>query len=286
MKLNFYAFADESSPFINEQITALKNVGFDGVELRTVDEQNVSDISIEKAREVKAKFEDAGLKIWTLGSPLGKIEMGKDSFEEHLKKVRHTIELANLFNAENIRMFSFYIPNGKNPDEYRNEIIDRLSIMTELSHKAGITMCHENEKGIYGDTPERCLDILNSVKNLSAIFDPANFVQCGVDTKKAWELLKDRVKYLHIKDSRADGNVVPAGDGEGNVPFIVEDYVKRGGNSFTVEPHLTVFSALKDLEREGEEIKVGNAIKFDSKEEAFIFACRKFRKITEEISWK
>lgn len=286
MKLNFYAFADESSPFIDEQIIALKNVNFDGVELRTVDEQSVSDISIEKAREVKAKFDDAGLRIWTLGSPLGKIEMGKDSFEEHLDKVKHTLELANLLGTENIRMFSFYIPNGRPAEEYRNEIIDRLSVMTELANKAGITMCHENEKGIYGDTPERCLDILNSVKYLSAIFDPANFVQCEVDTKRAWELLRDRVKYLHIKDSREDGNVVPAGDGAGNIPFIVEDFVKRGGNSFTVEPHLTVFSALKGLEREGEEIKVGNTIQFGSKEEAFIFACNKFRKITEEIQWK
>ena len=32
-----------------------------------------------------------------------------------------------------------------------------------------------------------------------AVFDPANFVQCGQDTVKAYEMLKDHIAYLHIK---------------------------------------------------------------------------------------
>ena len=40
---------------------------------------------------------------------------------------------------------------------------------------------------------------------MKAIFDPANYVQCEVDTLKAWEMIKPYVKYLHIKDALADG---------------------------------------------------------------------------------
>lgn len=300
-RINFCAFADESSHFTDGQIDALKRNGFQGIEMRIVDEYKtlvtnengeqeektkelmVSDITLEKAREVRKKFEDAGLRVWSIGSPLGKIEMGKDSFPEHLEKVKHTLEIAKEFGAENIRMFSFYIPKDTNPEIYRNEIIDRLSQMTELAKGTGIKMCHENEKGIYGDTPERCLDILNAVPELAAIFDPANFVQCGVDTKKAWEILGDKVKYLHIKDALADGSVVPPGDGIGNIEYIVEQYIKRGGNSFTVEPHLVNFAALKQLEREGEESKVGLVSHFDSKESAFDYACQTFKGIVEKI---
>ncbi len=281
--IGFYAFADESSPFIDEQIKALHKNGYNGVEMRTVDEQSISDISIEKAKQVKKKFDDAGLKIWSLGSPLGKIDMDTGDFNEHLEKVKHTLELCKILEAQNIRMFSFYIPNGKQPEIYRNEIIDRLGIMTSLADDAGVFMCHENEKGIYGDTAERCLDILNAVPSLKAIFDPANFVQCGVDTKKAWEILGDKITYMHIKDALADGNVVPAGEGIGNVPYIVKEFIAGGGNSFTVEPHLAVFSALKSLEREGDEIKVGLAKRFDTKPEAFDFACQTFKNIVAEI---
>ncbi len=281
-KIGLYAFADESSPFIDEQIVALQKNGYDGIEMRTVDEQSISDISIEKAKEVKKKFDDAGLKVWSLGSPLGKIEMEKDEFAPHIEKVKHTIELANILGAENIRMFSFYIPKEKDPANYRNEIMDRLSQMVELSKGTGVTLCHENEKGIYGDNAERCLDILEHVSGLGAIFDPANFIQCGVDTKKAWELLGSRIKYMHIKDAREDNMVVPPGEGIGNIEYIVGEFIKGGGNAFTVEPHLSEFTALRSLEREGEESNVGD-FRFASKPEAFDYACTTFKAIVENI---
>ncbi|HAA24848.1 MAG TPA: xylose isomerase, partial [Ruminiclostridium sp.] len=46
----------------------------------------------------------------------------------------------------------------------------------------GIILAHENEKGIYGDTPERCVDIIKSMNcdYVRAVFDPANFIQCDV----------------------------------------------------------------------------------------------------------
>ena len=50
---------------------------------------------------------------------------------------------------------------------------------------------------------------------LDGVFDPANFVQCGIDTIEAFELLQDRITYLHIKDALPDGSVVPAGKGHG-----------------------------------------------------------------------
>ncbi len=281
-KLGFYAFADESSPFIDEQIKALLKNGYDGVEMRTVDEVSISDITIEKAKEVRKKFDDAGLKVWSLGSPLGKIEMEKDDFAEHLEKVRHTLELSHILGAENIRMFSFYIPEGKDPAIYRNEIMDRLSQMVALAKDAGVALCHENEKGIYGDTAERCLDVLETVPGLCGIFDPANFGQCGVDTKKAWELVGPYIKYMHIKDAREDCKVVPPGEGIGNVPYIVGEFIKKGGNSFTVEPHLSAFTALKSLERPGEESNVDN-FRFKSKPEAFDYACQTFKKIAESV---
>ncbi|MEE1280078.1 MAG: sugar phosphate isomerase/epimerase family protein [Oscillospiraceae bacterium] len=282
-KIGFYAFADESSGYIDDQIVALKKNGYDGVEMRTVDEESISDISIEKAKEVKKKFDDAGLKVWSLGSPLGKIDIEKDEFAPHIEKVKHTIELANILGSENIRMFSFYIPKGSDPANYRNEVMDRLSQMVELAKGTGVTLCHENEKGIYGDTAERCLDILEHVSGLGAIYDPANFIQCGVDTKKAWELLGSRIKYMHIKDADEDNKVVPPGEGIGSIEYIVGEFIKGGGNAFTVEPHLYEFTALKSLEREGEESNVGS-FRFASKPEAFDYACQTFKAIVEKVT--
>ena len=278
-----YAFADEASARIDLQIEALRRNGLQGLEIRNVDGENVSAISRTKAREVRAKLEDAGLITWSIGSPLGKIDIEKDDFEAHLDALRHTLEVAEVLGAKNIRMFSFFIPAGKDPAGYRNEVLDRLHRMVEVSAGSGIALCHENEKGIYGDNAARCLDLLTAEPRLLGVFDPANFVQCGQDTPEAWALLKERIDYLHIKDAFfADGRVVPAGKGEGHVPEIVRDYLARGGSAMTVEPHLTVFAGLKDQEREGERSAVGTYA-YESADAAFDAACGALKEILAEV---
>lgn len=278
-----YAFADEASSLIDEQIKAMLRNHLQGLEIRNVDGQNISAIPLEKAKEVYQKISDAGLRVWSIGSPIGKIDIEQDDSVQHLDVLKRTIDIARELKSENIRMFSFYLPMEKDPTLFKNEVMDRLHQMAEAAKGSGVTLCHENEKGIYGDNAARCNEILAEVPELAGVFDPANFVQCGQDTLEAWKLLQDRIKYLHIKDAMfADGSVVPAGKGEGNVPFIVKDYLAKGGCHMTVEPHLKVFSGLKALERKGEESKLESKYVFETNDEAFDAACAALRAILAE----
>lgn len=276
--MKIYAFADEASANIDEQIKAMKENKLDGLEIRNVDGVNISRITKEKAKEVRKKLDDAGLLVWTIGSPIGKIDIEKDDFALHTEKFRHTLELADILGAENIRLFSFFT-SAENRGSYKDKVIERLGTFFEIAKGSGITLCHENEKGIYGDIPERCLEIHKALPEMKAIFDPANYVQCEVDTLKAWEMIKPYVKYLHIKDALADGNAVPAGKGIGNVKFILDDYIRNGGDSVTVEPHLTVFDGLKALEKEGDTSVVGEVYKYSSNTEAFTAAVSALREL-------
>lgn len=266
------AFADEASSMIDAQIAAMKRNGVVGLEMRQVDGENVSSITVKKAREVKAKLDDAGLVTWSMGSPIGKIDIVSGDFAAELDKLKHTIELANVLGARNIRMFSFYMPEGKDPAAYRNEVLDRLAKMAEIAQGTGVTLCHENEKGIYGDIPERCVEIHRAVEQIAGVFDPANYVQCGQDTWHCWELVNPYIKYMHIKDARKDGFVVPAGHGEGQVARLLEAYSAKGGEWLTIEPHLTLFSGLAALEREGEKSQVGEHV-YETADAAFDAAC-------------
>lgn len=281
--IKIFAFSDEASPNIDGQILALKRNGLDGCELRGTEYGNVSDLSVEQAREIRRKFDNNGLSVWSLGSPIGKIDIINDDFKAHLDKFKHTLDLSGELGATNIRMFSFYIPNGEKYETYKNEVIYRLSLMCELASPYKVTLCHENEKGIYGDNAERSLEILNSVPELAYVFDPANFVQSGVDTLHAWELMKNRVKYMHIKDALTDGRVVPAGMGKGNVEKIVDEFIKLGGKHFTLEPHLKVFDGLNELEREGEQSKVGELYTYPDSDSAFDAASEAFKIIISNI---
>ena len=275
-----YAFADEASPIIDRQIAAMQRNGLQGLEIRNVDGESVAAISLDKAREVRAKMDAAGLKVWSIGSPIGKIDIEKDDFNAHLDTLRHVIEVAKILGAENIRMFSFYIPAGRNPADYRDEVLRRLRIMADAAEGTGVTLCHENEKGIYGDMADRCLEILEAEPRIAGVFDPANFVQCGQDTWEAWKLLGSKIKYMHIKDALfRDSSVVPAGKGDGQVGRILKAFLENGGECLTVEPHLTVFDALKTLEREGEKSRVGGAYAYPSSDAAFDAACQALREL-------
>jgi len=269
--LNIYAFADEASGQIDGQIAAMQRNGLNGLEIRGVDGQNISDITVEKAREVRRKLDDAGLKVWSMGSPIGKIGIESDDFAAHLDKLRHTLVLADVLGAKNLRMFSFYMPADK-AAQWKNKVFDQVGKMLRVAEGSGIAMCHENEKGIYGDNAERCFELLEAFPNMDGVFDPANFVQCGQDTVEAWKLLRDRIKYLHIKDALVDGRVVPAGKGAGYVRAILDDFRARGGCDVTIEPHLSVFAGLKDLERAGEETKI-DPFTYESSDAAFDAAC-------------
>ena len=245
------AFADEASPMLDEQIKALQEEGISLIELRGVDGKNVSGLTIEEAQAVKIKLDAAGIRLSALGSPYGKASLGQ-TFDEHLASFKHGLELCKVLDCKRIRMFSFY-PAGP-VEEAREEVLRRLEIMLTLAEEAGVQLVHENEKGIYGDDTARNADLLNHFgARLGFAFDPANFVQCGVNTLEAYEQLHDRITYMHIKDALlADGAVVSAGNGDGHVAEILGK-LNAGRDDeviLTVEPHLTVFAGLKNLQDE------------------------------------
>ena len=273
------AFADEASPFISGQIEALKRNNISLLEIRGVDDLNISKIDVKKAREVKKRLDDNGIFVWSMGSPIGKVDLDGD-FNEHLDTFKRILEYADILGAQKIRLFSFFPTKGEDRNTSLEKVVKRLDAFCAITPDS-ITLCHENEKRIFGENIEGCLAIHKALPKIKAVFDPANFIQCGVDTLEAWNALRGYVDYVHIKDSLADGTIVPAGEGLGNIPAILTDYISRGGSVMTLEPHLKVFSGLSELES-GESVKTGIKT-YSSNDEAFDAACFALNTILNNI---
>ncbi len=240
------AFADEASNELSGQIKALNRNNISLLEIRGVDGENISKISISKLEEIKKELDSAGIGVWSIGSPVGKSDPCVD-FDDQLDTFKRLCEGAQLLGAEKIRMFSFYTKDEKSA-------LNGIEAFLKATPK-GITLCHENEKGIFGDNWQFCLKIHRAFPEIKAVFDPANFVQCGVDTKEAWDALCPYVDYMHIKDAIKNGRVVPAGYGVGNLEYLIDKYAKMGGEVLTLEPHLMEFCGLSDLEN-GESVSL------------------------------
>ncbi len=248
------AFADEASKSLDGQIAALKRNDVSLIELRGVNGKNISELSVTEMKETAKRLSDSGISVWSLGSPIGKIRIDED-FAPHFDKYLRLCEASVSIGCSHMRIFSFY--PDKSGEHHRDESLERLSRMLDAA-PGELILCHENEKGIYGDTDLRCLDILTALPRMRAVFDPANFVQCGVNTLHAWDRLAPYTEYLHIKDAIADGTVVPAGRGLGNTEYIIGSYLSAGGDVISCEPHLQHFSGLDALEN-GEKSKLSTS---------------------------
>ena len=281
MKFRFGAFADEAAKDFAGQIEALKRNRYEFLEIRNVDGINFTKLTLQEAKALAQQLQENGLSVRSLGSPIGKIKIG-DDFDAHLELTKHTLEMGNIFGSQYIRLFSFFMPKEEDPTQYRSLVIDRMGVLAETAASFGIQACHENEKGIYGDVAARCREIHEAVPALKAVFDPANFVQCGQDTLEAWDILSPYVEYMHIKDAIPGGKVVPPGQGVGNVPQLLAKYAAQGGQLLTLEPHLTAFVGLKSLENEGDESVVGH-MHFDDNNTAFDYAVNNLYNIVEGI---
>ncbi len=245
-------FADEIDKSSDKQIEVLNSLGIHWIELRSADGTGIADMTIDQAGQLKEKLTANGIRVSAIGSPIGKIGI-EDDFAPHLELLEHVMDLADLFETPYIRMFSFFIPGGKDPKEYRDEVMRRMGQMVERAAARKKVLLHENEKDIYGDTADRCLDLMKTFygEAFKCTFDFANFVQCGQNTLEAYELLKPYVTYVHIKDAvMADGRVVPAGEGDGNVDAILGKLDESGYEGYlSLEPHLVDFSGLQNLEQ-------------------------------------
>jgi sugar phosphate isomerase/epimerase len=248
-------FIDEISDDFSEQCKVAAGLGLRYVEVRSAWGTNILDLDDAQLTTVRETLAEHGLKVSSIGSPIGKISIG-DDFPPHLKRMRRAVEVAELLEAPYIRLFSFFIPEGIDPDSRRDEVLSRMSTLAEAAADSDVILVHENEKEIYGDIPRRCLDIVTSVDSpkLQLAWDPANFVQVGVRPfTEGYSMLRPYVGYIQIKDALlADGTVVVAGAGDGEVVETIRALRADGFDGFfSLEPHLgeyTAFGALSGSE--------------------------------------
>ncbi len=275
-KLILSAFADEYDDNLIKQCAALNKLGIEYIELRGVNGKNVSVLNEAEVKDTKKILKDYGVKVSSIGSPLGKIDVNEDLYG-HFETAKKVFETADELGAKNVRIFSFY--SKETPfEKSKNKVYDGLEKLVELSADCDFTLCHENEALIYGESPEKCLEIAEYFGGkIKCVFDMGNFVLDGYDPLSAYKLLFDYIEYFHIKDALFAGAIVPAGKGEAKIKEILDDYKTNGKKDtfITLEPHLQTFSGLNALVGKS----FDNPYKYENREAAFLDAAKKLKEL-------
>ena len=270
------AFADEASKTLEGQIAAMKRNGISYLEIRGVNGKNIADLTEEEAQGYAKQLADEGIRVWSIGSPLGKVKITCD-FEAYREKVAHVCRMAQIFGTTRIRMFSFH-----EAYEAEETVYAYLREMVKIAETHGVQLYHENEKRIFGDTVERVLKIRDHVEGLKYVYDPANYLEVGEDSAYSLSTLHGITDYFHIKDViQATGELVPAGYGDGRIGELV---AKIGDEDrvLTLEPHLAVFQGYAEID--GSEMK--NKFCFASNDEAFDAAVNALKTVLAEQGYQ
>ena len=239
------AFADEVTDDFLGQVEYLAKEGVGYIEPRFVGGKNLMDLSRGELDDVKKMIKDHGLKVSAIGSPIGKIKLD-EPFEPHLDKFKHAIELALFLETPFIRMFSYYAPEGKDIDLYRDQVMDRMAAKADLLSNVDVTMVHENEAHIYGHSAENCVEMVETIQSpkLRLAYDPANFVwgeKMKNNVEVAWPVMKPYVVHIHIKDWKlgsTDVGSIP-GEGDGQIKELLAELAAMNYDGcMTMEPHL------------------------------------------------
>lgn len=247
-------FADEIAPELDKQLEVVRALGMQHICLRAADGKGIADYTLEEFQEqLLPRLNAAQVKISSLGSPIGKIDVDDEAaYEKQLAQLDTLCRICVAAECKYIRIFSFWMKE-KNPADWTETVLRKLRSFADVAAKYDVILIHENEKEIYGDTADRCKVILDSLASphFKAAFDFANFVQCGEDPARCWELLKEHVVYIHIKDAVSGNNEnVVCGTGEGKIPQLLAQAIRQDGYEgfLTLEPHLVLFDTLQSLE--------------------------------------
>ncbi len=239
--------SDEAGQSIDAQLKAHKDLGWDHLELRMVDGQNLTMLPDAAFDVVYEKVTAAGMKVSCFSSAIANwarpISCAPNIDIEDLKRA---IPRMHRFGTPFIRVMSY--PNDKdNPlpePEWRKEAIRRMKALAAIAEDGGVTLAHENCSGWGGLSAENSNILLREVNSpaLKVVFDTGNPVTYHQDAWEYYQTVYLDIVYVHIKDARiVDGNEVYTycGEGDGRVKEIVGDLLAHGyDGGFSIEPHL------------------------------------------------
>lgn len=252
------AFSDEAanSKSVVEQFAVLAALGLEYYSPRFLnvsgEVKNIMKLDKNELKTVRKLQGEYGLKVTSIGSPIGKVKLldvddGTHNryvpFDKYLKEdVATAIERAQALDGRMIRGFSFYHPRGTDPWPHVPKAAEQLAAIADKFAKADLVFALEVEANLIGQNGRLMAELARRVNrpNLVCIFDGGNISSQNIDAVhcvEEFQAMRKYLGYLHIKDYKIDQklewtgvvdeerlkNFVPADQGDSGHEAIFRD---------------------------------------------------------------
>ena len=263
----FYSgIGSEAGVAIDQQLRAIGELGWKHIDLRNIDNLNITDISDEQFDEIVEKLNKAGISVSCFASNVagwGKDALNPRDFELSLEELERAIPRMRRLGTKMIRGMSFRTPKDDKHinRELENQLLGRMQTIVRRCEEAGIIFVLENCVCYYTQSYEHMDRMRENIDSpaFKVVFDPCNPLMTDNRMGKKpykkqvpWEAylhLKDLIIYVHIKDGtfvRDTEGIFPEvdykypGEGDADIKRIVSDLFNNGyDGGFCIEPHIS-----------------------------------------------
>lgn len=211
--VRYAGIADEAAPTLTGQLAALRELGWDAIELRTVDGCAVADLGHRAFGELVERLAASRVDVVCVDSRIANwARPVTHPFEDDADELRILARRCAALGTRRVRVMSY--PNSGLPEgEWRRRVLHRMTALARQAEDHGLMLLHENCSGWAGSDARRMLDLLGEVDSpaLRLLFDIGNGVPHGYDAPALLDAVIGHVDHVHVKDAR----YLPGGPGSG-----------------------------------------------------------------------
>jgi sugar phosphate isomerase/epimerase len=221
--------------------------GLEYFELKRVhDRRRVAEATAEDLKKVQGVLRKNTVRISSLSPGLFKASLAQENIQQELKRFEKTVAIAHELQVNRIIIFGFTRTPDLNSAEAMRQIEDTLGQVAQRAQSEGLTLFLENDRGLWVNTPEELKQVMTGVNSpaLKINWDPCNLIAVYPNPpfSYGYDLVKDWVGHVHIKDAKAKGpdQFEHAMVGAGDMDWIgqFEALAKAQFDGFCVlEPH-------------------------------------------------
>jgi sugar phosphate isomerase/epimerase len=197
-------------------------LGYDGIEWRGGPQGHVQPTMPTAQKAVLQKMAmETGLTAIAVTAYTSFVSQLAEERQANTDELQLYVDLAAELDAPYVRTFLGELPEGTKLDSSIYESISEcLNISSEYAESVGVKIAVEPHDDFVRSTT--IIPILSRVQHpaLRVIWDIGNAFAAGEDLKEGFELLKNRIAYVQVKDGKGQGPEWQLCSlGQGNVPL-------------------------------------------------------------------
>jgi sugar phosphate isomerase/epimerase len=194
---------DEAAAGLVDQIEIQQQLGWDHLELRTIDGIALADIDPGHIDAVVAKVLGSRIKVPTLCSRIGNwAAKVTDDFQADLDELERLLTLADRLGSSFIRIMS-YGRSDLGEAAWGREVTSRIGHLARIADRCGRVLVLENCAGWVDGRADRLLALCGALNSpsLRVLFDIGNPVAYGYHGPQFLREILPLVAHVHVKDA-------------------------------------------------------------------------------------